>query len=472
MARKKGINRREFLKGVAGAAAVAGVGPAFFPKKASAQKATLTIWHTESSAVSVKAVQKVADRFEEMHPGVKVEQQGIGWASLGPKLTTSIAAGTPPDIAQMMPHIYISMVKRGLLVPLDDVYKALGEDNIFETVKDLADLDGHRWGISHEVGCPVILVRKDLAEKAGYKVPVGLTEPMFKTWDEQIEYLKAATNPKKRQWGMSLPGSGYFLQEHAGRWVGSNGGSFYDKKWNPAFHTDPFVGVLEFIKRLSDEKVVPPDWLSQSWLGMIVEICTGKATLIDHGYGRIAASIDKYAPGKESEDYFYSVWRTPGPLGDKAYTDLDGELWTVFKKSKNQDLAKEFIKLFYEKDLYLNYISAYPVHMFPITKSLANDPSYKALPALKTWKRWISQQEEYIKRGQALPVGVYAPHEKEVPFIQSVYDSGIIVDEIMSVVQGRRKPKQAGEMMTKRVNALIKELGYPVPDPIRAKKKA
>jgi len=472
MARKRGINRREFLKGIAGAAAVAGVGSSLVPRKARAQKTTLTIWHTEASDISVKAVQKVCDRFEEMHPGVKVEQQGIGWASMGPKLYTSIAAGNPPDISQIQPHIYISLQKRGELVPLDDVYRHIGVDNIFELVRKIAHYDGHYWGISHEVGCPILLIRKDLAEKAGYKVPEDITQPMFKTWDEQVEYLKAATDPKKRQWGMSLPGTGYFLQEHCGRWVGSNGGGFYDEKWNPAFHKEPFIGVLEFIKTLSDKKVVPPDWLSQSWLGMIVEICTGTTTLIDHGYGRIAGSIDKYAPGKASEEYFYPIWRPVGPLGEKSYTDLDAELWTVFSKSKNQDLAKEWIKLFYERDFYLNYIAAYPVHMFPITKSLADDPGYKALPELKTWRHWIQQQREYIERGQALPVGVYAPHEIHIPFLAEVFDSGIIVDEIMSVVQGRRKSKEAGERITKRANDLLKELGYPVPDPIRAKKKA
>jgi len=471
MSRKGRINRREFLKGVAGAAAL-GVGSKVLQRKAHAAERTLTLWHTEASDISVKAVQKVCDRFEQMHPGVKVMQQGIGWASMGPKLYTSIAAGSPPDICHIQPYHYRSLQKKGELVPLDDVYRHVGVDNIFESVRNISYYDDHWWGISHEVGCPVLLIRKDLADKAGYKVPEDITKPMFKTWKEEIEYLEAATDPKKRQWGMSLPGTGYFLQEHCGRWVGSNGGSFYDEKWNPVFHKGPFVGVLEYIKTLSDKKVVPPDWLSQSWLGMIVEICTGKTTLIDHGYGRIAGSIDKYAPGKASEEYFYPIWRPVGPLGEKSYTDLDAELWVVFSKSKNQDLAKEWLTLFYERDLYLNYIAAYPVHMYPVTKSLANDPGYKALPELKTWPHWVQQQAEYIERGQALPVGVYAPHELQIPFLAEVFDSGIIVDEIMSVVQGRRKPKEGAERISQRVNALLKELGYPVPDPIRAEKKA
>ncbi|UCE55959.1 MAG: sugar ABC transporter substrate-binding protein [Desulfobacterales bacterium] len=471
MAKKKGITRRDFLKGVAGAAAL-GTGATFLPRKAHAAKRTLRIWHTEASAVAVKAVQKVCDKFEQLHPDVKVFAEGLGWAGLGTKLTTSIAAGNPPDITHIQPYMYRSLQIKGELVPVDDVYNHLGIDNIFEAVRDIAHYDGKYWGISHEVGTPVLLIRKDLAEKAGYKVPKDWTKPMFKTWDEEIEYLEAVTDPKKGQWGMSLPGTAYFLQEHCGRWVASNGGSFYDEKWNPVFDQDPFVGVLDFILTLSKKKIVPPDWLSQSWLGMIQEICLGKTTLIDHGYGRIALSIDKYAPGKASEDYFYPIWRPVGPLGEKSYTDLDAELWVVFSKSKNQDLAMEWLKLFYERDLYLNYIAQYPVHMYPITKSLANDPGYKALPELKQWKAWIDIQAEYISRKQALPVGIYAPHELHIPFVMEVFDSGIIVDEIVSVVQGRRNPKQAGQRMTERTKELIKKIGYPVPDPIKAAKSA
>ena len=130
----------------------------------------------------------------------------------------------------------------------------------------------------------------------------------------------------------------------------------------------------------------------------------------------------------------------------------------------------EWLKLFYNRDLYLNYIAQYPVHMYPITKSLAKDPGYKALPELKQWPAWVGIQAEYIKRNQAFPVGVTAKHEMQIPFLLEVFDSGIIADEIVAMVQGRKKPKQAGQVMTERANDLIKKLGYPVPDPIRGQK--
>jgi ABC-type glycerol-3-phosphate transport system substrate-binding protein len=464
------ISRRGFLQGVA-AAAAAGAG--LRPPEARAQARTINVWHTEASDVSVKAVQKVCDRFEQMHQGAKVIQQGIAWADLGPKLYTALAAGTPPDLAQLNCYHFRSFQKQGAIIPIDDVYQAIGLNDVVEPVRDMTLWDGKRWGISHHVGAPLIMVRRDVAEQAGFKLSEDIGKPTFKTWVEQLDYLKAVTKPDKRQWGMSLPGTGYFLQEHVGRWVSSNGGGFYDEKWNPIFNKDPFIGAMEFTKSLADNKVVPPDWLSQHWLGMIVEFSTGVTTMIDHGYGRIAGSIDKYAADKANERHFLPVWRPVGPLGKTAYTDMDAEIWVIFSKSKVQDLAKEWLKLFYTKEMYLNYVAQYPVHMSPILKSLRNDPDYKALPQLKQWPSWVRQQEMYIDQKLAIPVGVFYPATNiQIPFLAEVFDSGIIADEIVGYVQGRRKAKEAAQRIQDRATDLIKKLGYPVPDPIRAEKKA
>ena len=468
----KGFSRRTFLKGTVGAVATGLASPMVIVKKSKAANRTLTIWHTEPSEGPVKAIEKVNERFMKKNPGVTIRAEGIGWGNLGPKLFTSIAAGNPPDISHIQPYQYRSFQKKDLLVPVDEVVHHVGLDNIDLTVRDILKYDGHWWGISHEVGCPVLLIRKDVAEAAGFKVPAGMTEPMFKTWDDQMQYLKAVTDPKKRQWGMSLPGSGFFLMEHCGRYAGSNGGSFFDQNWKPVFHKDEFVEVLEWILALHKEKVIPPDWMAQTWLGMIVEVCQGRTTMIDHGYGRIAGSINKYAPGKASEDYFYSIWRGVGPSGDQPMSDLDAEPWVVFKKNQNEDLAMEWLKTFYEPDLYLEYIKTYPVHFYPITKEVQNSPDYLSLPEKKTWKRWIEQQGEYVKKGLALPIGVYAPWEIEIPFLAEQRDSGMAVDEMMAVVQGRRKPKEAGQRITDRTVALIKQLGYPYPDPIKSEKKS
>ena len=461
-------SRRGFLTGLAGAA-VAGLAR---PRKAHSQgPRTLTIWHTEPAETAKRAVQKVADKFTQMHPGVTVVQEGIAWGDLGPKLVTAIVAGNPPDIAQIQPYMWRSLQKKGLIAPIDDVIKHVGVDNIQEVVRDIPKYDGHWYGISHHLGASTLLIRKDLAQEAGFKVPSDITTPMFPTWKDQIEYLEKVTSADKRRYGMSVPGTGYFLQEHLGRWVASNGGSFYDEKWNPAFHREPFMGTLEFLKTLADKKVLPPDWLGQSYAGASVEFVTGVTTMFDHTKGRSAIDIAKHAPDKNTEEYFWPIWRPVGPSGKKSFTDLDCEFWVVFAKSKQQDLAREWIKLFFEKDLYLNYIAQFPVHMIPTTKSLLKDPEYRALPDLNRWKNWVQYQIEYISRKEAAPVGVYGAHESQIPFQMEIFDSGIIMDELMAIIQNRRKVKEAAQRISDRANDIIKRLRYPVPDPIRGDKK-
>ena len=122
--------------------------------------------------------------------------------------------------------------------------------------------------------------------------------------------------------------------------------------------------------------------------------------------------------------------------------------------------------------MYLNYVAQYPIHMAPILKSLRNDPGYKALPELQQWPSWIKQQELYIDQKLAIPVGVFYPASNiQIPFLAEVFDSGIIADEVVGYVQGRRNVKSTAQRIQDRVTDLIRKLGYPVPDPIRSEKK-
>ncbi|HSC71307.1 MAG TPA: extracellular solute-binding protein, partial [Candidatus Methylomirabilis sp.] len=160
MAQPEAISRRGFLKGVAGAAG-AGIGASLAPPEARAQTRTLQIWHTEASDISIKAVQKVCDQFEQKHPGAKAIQQGIAWADLGPKLYTSLAAGAPPDIAHLNCYHFRSFQKQGAIISIDDVYRAIGLNDVVESVRDMTLFQGKRWGISHHVGAPALMIRKD-----------------------------------------------------------------------------------------------------------------------------------------------------------------------------------------------------------------------------------------------------------------------------------------------------------------------
>src|SRR5256886_186112 len=133
---------------------------------AHAQK-VIRVWHTETQPNSQEAVKNIAKRFEAKHPGVKVEVEALAWGDLEGKIMQSLAAGTPPELSHGQPITCAALQAKDLLLPLDEVVKALGEDNIWEQVKRVCRVGGRQYGLVHAAGTSPLLHRKDLAQKLG-----------------------------------------------------------------------------------------------------------------------------------------------------------------------------------------------------------------------------------------------------------------------------------------------------------------
>src|SRR5205814_8115666 len=101
---------------------------------AQAQK-VIRVWHTETQPNSQEAVKNIARRFEAKHPGVKVEVEALAWGDLEPKIMQSLAAGTPPELSHGQPITCTALPSKGLLLPLDELGKALGEANRCDQVE-------------------------------------------------------------------------------------------------------------------------------------------------------------------------------------------------------------------------------------------------------------------------------------------------------------------------------------------------
>ena len=164
--------------------AVAALLLAFSVPSVQAQK-VIRVWHTETQPNSQQAVKNIAARFESRNPGVKVEVEALAWNDLEGKIMASLAAGTPPELSHGQPITCTALQSKGLLLPLDDVVKALGEDNIFDQIKRVCRVDGRQYGLVHAAGTSLLVYRKDLAKKAGLQPP--------KTWAELIAAAKALT---------------------------------------------------------------------------------------------------------------------------------------------------------------------------------------------------------------------------------------------------------------------------------------
>src|SRR5262245_47389573 len=83
------------------------------------RKITLTLLHWGDKAEDV-IVQDLIDQCEADHPDVHIVRSNPGYGEFRPKLTTMMAAGTPPDIFYLPPDILPELATLKLIRPIDD----------------------------------------------------------------------------------------------------------------------------------------------------------------------------------------------------------------------------------------------------------------------------------------------------------------------------------------------------------------
>ena len=449
------ITRR--IARVALALGFAGCAGAGLSGNALAQDKLVRVWHTETEPQTIKAFNDIARRFEAKNPGVKIEAEGLAWGDLEGKIMASLAAGAPPELSHGQPITCTALQAKGLLNPLDEVVKAIGEANIWDQVKRVCNVDGKQFGLVHAAGTSLLIYRKDMAAKANLKPP--------KTWADLLANAKALTQDTNNDgkidiYGITIPGDNLFINIMLGELIKANGGTLFDKANKPQLTDKRMIETLEFWRELV--KYAPPGWEGHGYLQTFQNLYGQKAAMMFQGYGRGAGMIEKFAPKEMANDKTFDVWIKPhGPSGSAPAAQVDEEPWMLFKASKNQKEAIEFLKFFYQDDNYLEYVSTVPIHLFPITKSLRNSAKYQGVEMIQRWKGWIDVQQGYLDRDQGKPTLVVDWADMtEKPYLMEVLGSGMLRDMVMDVVVEKMEPQKAAEKAQKRLEDLMRSKGY------------
>jgi ABC-type glycerol-3-phosphate transport system substrate-binding protein len=410
---------------------------------ALAAKKVIHVWHTETNPASREAIANIVARFEAKHPDIKVEAEALAWGDLEGKIMAALAAGSPPELSHGQPITCAALQEKGLLLPLDDVGNAIGEDN--------------NYGLVHAAGTSLLVYRKDLANKKGLKNP--------KTWDDLLHNAKELTmdtdgDGKTDIYGLTIPGINLFINILMGELTKANGGILFDQKNRPHFTDKTMIQTLNFLKELS--KYLPPGWEGHGYLETFANMYGQKAAMMYQGYGRGASLIEKYAPENMRSTEYFDVWIKPhGPSGTKPAAQVDQEPWMLFKGCKYPNEAKEFLKFFYQDENYLEYIQTVPIHFFPITKSLRQSAAYSATPMIKRWKGWLDVQEYYLDNDLVKPTLVIDWADMSTkPYLMEILGSAILKDMVMEVIIEDVPPEKAAAKAQKRAEELIKDKGY------------
>ncbi|MDP9353988.1 MAG: ABC transporter substrate-binding protein [Chloroflexota bacterium] len=197
-------SRRDLLRYGAGSVsslAVAGLTgkPSFSVNEALAQddRVEIEYWHINTEVFGGPAVKEITAAFQAQNPNIAVAErfQQNAYTGLLENLQTSLAAGNPPDIAQIG-YLYLDYVKTNFpYTPANELDEALGGgtflSNFPETVLELGQAGGVQLGLPYAISNPITYYNADMLAQAG----IDPADPPT-TWDE---WLAASQTIKKQQ---------------------------------------------------------------------------------------------------------------------------------------------------------------------------------------------------------------------------------------------------------------------------------
>jgi multiple sugar transport system substrate-binding protein len=202
----------------------------------------LTFWNGFTGGDG-RVMRDLVEKFNGQNPNIKVTMNVYEWADYYQKVPAAVSTGNGPDLGIMHVEQVATNAARGVVLPLDDVAKALALDEaaFSPPVWQAGTYNGKRYAIPLDVHPLGMFYNKALLKKAGLdpeKPPATGEE-----YTAALEALKKAGI--QGHWQTPFPFTGT-LQFQALTWQ-FGGALFDDKAQNATYAEQPGVQALTFL---------------------------------------------------------------------------------------------------------------------------------------------------------------------------------------------------------------------------------
>lgn len=353
----------------------------------------IVFWHSFTQGKRLEVIQKAAEEFMAANPKVKIKIETFSWGDFYTKWTTGLASGNVPDMSTALPGQVAEMINVDALTPLNDFIDKFGRDKFSESALIEGTVDGNNYSVPLYSHAQVMWVRKDLLKENNLEVP--------KTWEEFANAAKTLT--KGDVYGCSVPmGTGDLMgTRFLNFYVRSAGESLLKDDGGLKANLTSQV-VLDGIKYWVDMYQVasPKDSVNYKVLDQATLYYQGK-TAFDFNSGFHIGGVEKNSPQLLDEIDAYPMPKLNANDPDRGIETSNIPL-VVWKHSKHQDVCKAFLAYIYEKDRYIEFLSATPVGMLPAIKGITDDPKYKENPTIQKFAHAEQVISEAVEKGTAI----------------------------------------------------------------------
>jgi len=299
---------------------------------------TLTVWLMNGSAPD-SVVQGVNADFKAKHPNVTVNVEIQQWSDVTTKLDTAFAGSAPPDVMELGNTLVAKYASAGALADISS--KQSQFDNSSTWLRSLTEsctLNGKLYCVPYYAGTRAVIYRKDMYQAAGVQPPQSLDQ--LNTVNQKLlDKYGSDTNFS----ALYFPGKYWyaamsFVWDFGGDIATQNGG-----KWTGALDSSGsqqgltvLAGMVSKYSRAdkSGDEAKQDAAFAQGHV----------ASLIGNGW-EVGVITDPKAGDPNLKDKLDAFALPSHNAGQTAPVFLGGSDLGIAAKSKNQDLAREWVGL-------------------------------------------------------------------------------------------------------------------------------
>lgn len=339
-------------------------------------------------------------RFAKKHPGVKVDVQYQQWTTKNQKLDAVLAGRNVPDVVEMGNSETTNYIVNDAFAPLDPkTFERSGQ--WLPALADACRLDNRTYCVPYYAGARVGVYRTD------YFKDTGITHAP-RTYPELISDLDRL----KAKYGAKDPGFSAFYMpgrywSAAMGFVKDAGGEMAvekDGRWHGALSSPKSVAGLTTWKKLLDDYYVGDRAKDNGDQPAVVG--QGKVGVFYGNTWEAQAAADARSGGDPRLKGKFATFAFPGPSGKLLPPFLGGSTLAVPAKSRNQELAADWIRVFTDGESQRKLIAANTlpnntVQLADVAAGGINGPAAQA--AVRGWVTPLAPGWTSVEKSNVLP---------------------------------------------------------------------
>lgn len=312
-------------------------------------------------------MREVIPVFEEMHPGIQVEVQTLGFDDHHNALLTALATGSgAPDVAAVEIAYLGRFASGGGLTDLSKApYRADQLDGLFAPFSwGLANtLDGRIVAIPTDSAPGTMFYRTDILDAAGLNIDA------VETWDDLVELGRKVTRDTDGDGAVDtflITDAGQIAQAILRGFIPEGEGLYFDANGRSIVDSPRFVNAFE---RAQQVRSLGLDAQIGAWSNEWTEAFSRGTTAVEISGAWLAGHLQNWmAPHTKG------LWRARH-LPENMFVNWGGTFWAIPEQSNQKEAAWQFIQfLTLRPDMQVKAFTT--IHAYPALIAALDDPVF------------------------------------------------------------------------------------------------